>query len=51
MFINSFVYSGNPTRKAVKQKKSPAPAAWGAIKRGAQIWKKILVPHFLQKPG
>ena len=33
------------------QKKSPAPGAWGAIKRGAQIWMKILVPHVLHKSG
>ncbi len=34
-----------------RQKKSPAPGAWGAIKRGAQIWAKILVPNYLQKLG
>ncbi len=33
------------------QKKSPAPGAWGAIQRGAQIRGNVQMPNFLQEPG
>ncbi len=33
------------------KRKAPRRVRWGARKRGAQIWAKILLPNYLQKHG